>query len=100
MRAPDLGAVRSGDTLSVEADVELAGLDPSAVEVEFIYGHAGEHELEARLGVEGQRSDGEAVLTADLAVELAVERVEAPVEAAHVQRQVRELAAASRLERR
>ena len=44
VRAPDLGAVRSGDTLSVEADVELAGLDPSAVEVEFIYGHAGEHE--------------------------------------------------------
>ena len=54
VRVPDLGDVRSGDTLVLEADVDLAGLDPDQVEVEFVAGHAGDHDR-ALLGAIHQR---------------------------------------------
>ncbi len=39
-RVPDLSQVRSGDQLVIEVVLDLCGLEPDAVEVEFLIGHA------------------------------------------------------------
>ncbi|MEZ5978306.1 MAG: hypothetical protein R3F34_08815 [Planctomycetota bacterium] len=40
VRVPDLHSVRTGDEVVVEADIELGGLEPDAIEVELLIGHA------------------------------------------------------------
>jgi hypothetical protein len=41
---PDLSRVRSGDELVVEVVLDLNGLEPEALEVEFLMGHKNERE--------------------------------------------------------
>ena len=44
VRVPDLSRVRSGDELVVEVVLDLNGLEPEALEVEFLMGHKNERE--------------------------------------------------------
>lgn len=44
VRVPDLSSLRSGESIAVEVELDLAGLEPDSIDVEFLAGHAGDHD--------------------------------------------------------